>query len=153
MHCKSWGEALFVAILLSKFTPAVTFLLRLLIAKPKVHNYTASRDISSTVFDTHLVKNFPQVSRRSKIITLPLHASRVAPLSTTKFRANSPYICNMLNDHCHRVSTHLQLIKLLLLLLLLLRTTVLWYVTPCSLVKIHQRFWRNLPSSVLRVAI
>ena len=35
------------------------------------------------------------------------------PLPITKFRANSPYICNMLNDHCHRVSTHLQLIKLL----------------------------------------
>jgi hypothetical protein len=39
-----------------------------------------------------------------------------SPLPTAKFRANSPYICNMLNDHCHRVSTHLQLIKLLLLL-------------------------------------
>ena len=38
-----------------------------------------------------------------------------SPLPTTKFRANSPYICNMLNEHCHRVSTHLQLIKLLLL--------------------------------------
>ena len=45
-----------------------------------------------------------------------------SPLPTTKFRANSPYICNMLNDHCHRVSTHFQLILLLLLLLLLFRT-------------------------------
>jgi len=46
---------------------------------------------------------------------LPLHASRVAPLPTTKSRANSPYICNMLNDHCHRVSTHLQLIKIIII--------------------------------------
>src|SRR5215475_4474031 len=47
---------------------------------------------------------------------LPLHSSRVAP-PPTKSRANSPCICNMLNDRCHRVFTHLQLIIIIIIIM------------------------------------
>src|SRR5215510_694214 len=51
---------------------------------------------------------------------LPLHASRVAPHPPqTKSRANSPCICNMLNDHCHRVSTYLQLINIIIIIIII----------------------------------
>ena len=64
----------------------------------------------------HTVMLVPGYPEPTTYIPYMLHASRLTPLPATKFRANSPYICNTLNDHCHRVSTHLQLIKLLLLL-------------------------------------
>jgi hypothetical protein len=48
---------------------------------------------------------------------LPLHASHVA-LPQTKSRVinlHRPCICNMWNDHCHRVATNLQLINIIII--------------------------------------
>jgi len=36
--------------------------------------------------------------------------------TTYVINLQSPCICNMLNDHCHRVSTHFQSINIIILL-------------------------------------
>jgi len=49
---------------------------------------------------------------------LPLHASHVAlPTYIWIINLHSPCICNMLNDHCHRVSTHLQSINIIIIII------------------------------------
>ena len=51
---------------------------------------------------------------------------------------HSPCICNMLNDHCHRVSTHLQSINIIIIIIIIFRSSRVIYISYCLWYLQHQ---------------
>jgi hypothetical protein len=80
-------------------------------------------------------------------------ATTCFPTKSRVINLHSPCICNMWNDHCHRVSTHLQLINVITVFVRKSPSTIEVSVTLPSLVRDVVVRWSEMwsPVDILRV--